>query len=53
MLNLSVINVQEELVTQHKLLKKYGSLINMIDGRVPEERFKEIEHKLNHFINGL
>ena len=53
MLNLSVINVQEELVTQHKLLKKYGSLMKMIDGRVPEERFKEIEHKLNHFINGL
>jgi hypothetical protein len=53
MLNLSLINVQEQLVKQQNRIKKYRSLVNLVDARVPEQRLHEVEHKLNQLINGL
>ena len=53
MLNLSLLDVQEKCEQLIKSSKKYESLVKIIDERVPEERLKEVEIKLNHVINGL
>jgi hypothetical protein len=53
MLNLSLINVQEKCEELLKHTKKYKSVVDMIEERVPEQRIKEVELKLNQVINGL
>ena len=53
MLNLSLIDVQERCEELSKHTKKYKSVVDLIDKRVPEQRLKEVETKINHLINGL
>jgi len=53
MLNLSLIDVQERCEELSKHTKKYDSVVEMIEKRVPEQRLKEVEQKINHLINGL
>lgn len=53
MLNLSLIDVQERCEELLKHTKKYKSVVDLIDKRVPEQRLKEVETKINHLINGL
>jgi hypothetical protein len=53
MLNLSLINVQEELEKIKSNNKKYSSLVSLIDNRVPEQRLNEVEKKLNAIVNGI
>lgn len=53
MLNLSLIDVQEKCEELSKHAKKYKTVVDLIDKRVPEQRLKEVEVKINHIINGL
>jgi len=53
MLNLSLIDVQERCEEISKRTKKYKSVVDLIEQRVPEQRLKEVEKKINHLINGL
>ena len=53
MLNLSLIDVQERCEELSKHTKKYKSVVELIEKRVPEQRLKEVERKINHLINGL
>jgi hypothetical protein len=53
MLNLSLIDVQERCEELSKNTKKYKSLVDLIEKRVPEQRLAEVEKKINHLINGL
>ena len=33
--------------------KKYASLVQLLEERVPEKRIKEVEKKLNAILNGI
>ena len=53
MLNLSLIDFQERCEELKKHHKKYASLVQLIEERVPEKRIKEVEKKLNAILNGI
>ena len=57
MLNLSVINVQEQLTDLQKThkdkWKRYNSIIELIDRRLPEHKLQKVEQRINSLINGL
>tara|TARA_R100000808_G_C2154121_1_gene164871 strand:- start:224 stop:739 length:516 start_codon:yes stop_codon:yes gene_type:complete len=53
MLNLSLIDVQEQCEELLKRTKKYQTVIDLIEERVPEKRMADLEKKLNHILNGM
>ena len=53
LLNLSLLDVQEQLETVKKQHKRHKNIIGMIDERIPEERLQEVERKLNSILNGM
>lgn len=53
LLNLSLLDVQEQLETVQRQHKRHRNIIGMIDDRVPEERLQEVERKLNSILNGM
>ena len=53
LLNLSLLDVQEQLETVQRQHKRHRNIIGMIDERVPEERLQEVERKLNSILNGM
>ena len=57
LLNLSVINVQEQLAdlqkTHKNKWKRYSSIIELIENRLPEHKLVKVEQRINSLINGL